>query len=199
MFIVWKCCFSKLWECLFYEKVVCPKSENVYAMRRLFVQTLRMFILQKVFLSKLWEYLLFENVVCQNSENVHSVKRLFDGTLRMFILWKVLLSKLRYVCYVKRLSKLWECLLCGKVVCQNSENVCFLNPGRWASPSPIISATQSAELRTEGGADMCSCKGGSISVTLKKGSFPHCPSPPPQHIAVQYFFVVWVVKYKWFI
>ena len=102
-------------------------------------------------LTKLWHYLLtwhifspFNLVVILNRLFVKtlrmffSVKRLFDQTLRMFILWKGLLSKLR------------ECLFCEKGVCQNSENVCSLNPGRWASPSPIISATQSAELRTEG-------------------------------------------------
>ena len=79
-----------------------------------------------------------KQVVCPNSENVYSMKRLFVQTLRVLVLWKCCLSKL------------WECFFCEKADCQNSENVCSLNPGRWASPSPIISATQSAELRTEG-------------------------------------------------
>ena len=129
----------------------------VLNLRMLFVQTLRIFILRKGCLSKLLECLLCENDVCQNFENVYSAKkivcpnsenvyfakRFIVKTPKLFLLWK------------GWLSKLWECLLCGKFVCQNSENVCSLNPGRWVSPSPIISATQSAELQTEVGADMC--------------------------------------------
>ena len=45
MFILWKGCLSKLWECLFCENVVCQNSENVYSVKRLIVKTLRMFVL----------------------------------------------------------------------------------------------------------------------------------------------------------
>ena len=110
MFILWKGCLSKLWECLCYEKVVCPNFENVYSAKSFFVQTLRVFAFWKCCLSKLWECSFREKAFWRNSENVYSLKSFVVKTpicllcekavktLRMFALWKGCLSKL------------WECL-----------------------------------------------------------------------------------------